>query len=254
MTMTSERLRGIIIIVVCVIIIILLIIMISINKDIRDVDDNFCPKDNYWQNYFNIKAGKESVILIDTSNAIPTKDGQAASIWVEKWIRKFPPFQKISIHHLWQTEKHSLEFVKGPWCVSWNKGTAPAFVTGGLVAERDFTNKFLTTIQTDFDKAINLPEAKQSPIMEKLAALKAEGINSVFLVSDMLQYTDTEKHYGNTPLCDSNCPDIKGMSLNVYYIKRENVDRPANHRQRWEDLVGKEITWHSFETKREGRK
>ncbi|MGU9950840.1 MAG: hypothetical protein ACNYPH_00725 [Gammaproteobacteria bacterium WSBS_2016_MAG_OTU1] len=252
--MSTKRLFAIITIVICIILFSAFPVIFVAAKDVRKMDDNFCPVENYWQKYFGIKIGKASVILIDTSNFILKDDGKEAAIWVEKWIRQFPPFQQISIHALPKSEKLDSEIIKDYRCVSWNKGTAPEWLTGGLVAERDFRKKFLAKIQSEFNEAINLPEADQSPIIEKLAALKAEGINSVFLVSDMLQSTNIEKHYKDGLRCDSNCPDIKGMSLNVYYIKRENVDRPANHRQRWEYLVGKEITWHSFETKREMRK
>ena len=244
MTAGAKRILAIIMIIVFSGLLGLLPYVAYVAKQVREMREDFCPKGGYWQNYFGITEGEFSVVLVDTSNAIPQKDGKAAAVWVEKWLREFPPFQRISIRDLPKTAKNDSQFRAGPWCVSWSKGTAPSWLTGSLVAERDFRKKFLTAVQTEFDKAVNLPEADESPILETLAALKKEGVNNVFLVSDMLQHTDIEKHYGNIPLCEGDCPDVKGLSVNVHYIQREGVNAPANHRQIWEEHIGKKITWH----------
>lgn len=245
MTARNKRILAIIGIIGCVICFISFPFIVYVAGQVREMQEDFCPKGGYWQDYFGITKGKSSVVLVDTSNAIPAKDGEMASFWAEKWIREFPPFQQISIRDLPKTAKDQSQFRAGPWCVSWSRGTAPSWLTGGLVAERDFRKKFLATVQAEFQKAVNLPEADESPILETLAALKKDGINSVFLVSDMLQHTDIEKHYGNIPLCDGNCPDVKGMTVNVYYIQREGVKPPANHRQIWERHFGGKIKWHT---------
>ena len=244
-----KRWHAIVVIVVSSVLLVLFFSAVYVGTEMQDRDENnFCPVQNdnysqYFRDLWGIKAGEHSVMLIDTSNAIPWKDGKAAESFVKSWITQLPAFQRISIRDLPKTTNTASQFITGPWCVIWNRGTAPPWLTGRLWADRVFKTKFLPAVQKEFQKAINLSEADESPILETLATLKKDGVNSVFLVSDMMQNTDVENHYKNS-LCDENCPDITGLTLSVYYIQREGVDTPANHQQIWEQHLGEEIKWH----------
>ena len=243
MKIAVKRWLAIVAIVVFLVLFLLLFFAVYVSGELKGQRDDFCPQSNYWQDYFGIKAGEHSVMLIDTSNAISEKDGKAAKYFVEDWIRQLPPFQRISIRDLPKTTNTDSQFSEGPWCVIWSKGNAPPWLIGPTYADYIFKTKFLPAAQKEFQKAINLSESDESPILETLATLKKEGVNSVFLVSDMMQNTDVENHYKNS-LCDENCPDITGLTLNVYYIQREGVDIPANHQQIWEQHLGEKIKWH----------
>ena len=220
--------------------------------EVRKMKDNFCPEGNYWQNYFNIKSGDSSVVLVDTSNAIPGEDGEAAFEDVEQWVRNLPPFEQISIRGLPETPNEKSPFDSDSLCVTWSKGTAPDLIAGGLIVERNFRHKFLPKVRKAFDEAIDLPEADESPILETLSAFKKEGVRSVFLVSDMMQNVRTgkgaESHYEPILLCEEQCADVKGLNLNVYYIKRAEVRYPPNHKDIWaRHFNSQEIEWHSGE-------
>ena len=82
--------------------------------------------------------------------------------------------------------------------------------------------------------ALNLGEADQSPILETFYSIVSKNTLavSVFVVSDMLQNTDMETHYGKGRFCD-DCPPIKKLGFTIYYINRENVRYPNNHKGIW---------------------
>ena len=248
----TKRYAAIIMIIVFLPLLLALPAVAYVAGEVRKMNDNFCPEGTYWQNYFNIKSDDSSVVLIDTSNAIPGKDGEVAFNNVVQWVRTLPPFEKISIRGLPETPNGKSSFDSDSWCVAWSKGTAPKLFTGGLVVERNFQHKFLPKVRRAFDEAINLPEADESPILETLSALKKEGVRSVFLVSDMMQNVrigdGAESHYEPILLCDEQCAYVKGLNLNVYYIKRAEVRYPPNHKDIWaRHFNSQEIEWHSGE-------
>ena len=248
----TKRYAAIIMIIVFLPLLLALPAVAYVAGEVRKMNDKFCPEGTYWQNYFNIKSDDSSVVLIDTSNAIPGEDGEAAFNDVVQWVRTLPPFEKISIRGLPETPNGKSPFDSDSLCVAWSKGTAPDLFTGSLVVERNFRHKFLPKVKKEFAKAINLPEADESPILETLSALKQEGVRSVFLVSDMMQNVrigdSAESHYEPILLCDEQCADVKGLNLNVYYIKRAEVRYPPNHKDIWaRHFNSQEIEWHSGE-------
>lgn len=85
-------------------------------------------------------------------------------------------------------------------------------------------------------------ETAQSPIVETMASLvrRYDDLDSILLVSDMLQNTPLWSHYivgGDSLAVASECRRITNpgrlKTVHVYYIHREN---PENHALEWPDV------------------
>ena len=216
--------------------------------DITKINDgvggDYCPVGNEVQKEKGYVHDKDAVILIDTSNRISEKDGEYALKEIEGWIRGLAPFTKIFVVGLPKNKHDEYEILVPGYCVVWDKNTAQdiSWAKSVIYAEKNYQEGFLATVKVQITTALNLGEADQSPILETFSILSKNTLAvSVFVVSDMLQNTDMETHYGKGRFCD-DCLPIKNLGFTIYYINRENVRYPNNHKGIWNRYLSK-VRW-----------
>ena len=102
--------------------------------------------------------------------------------------------------------------------------------------------RFLETLQEMFDQLVGRPEAPQSPIIETMAGLvqRTEDLDSIMLVSDMLQHTSRSSFYRSEDLLTDVCGEItrpgRLKAVFFYCIDRglPDIQSPEWPDPRWE--------------------
>ncbi len=190
---------------------------------------DYCPTGTYPQVREGIEVPGHTAILIDTSNEIPTEDAELAFQKINGWARDSAPWlQRLSIHGLPESVNDRVARSYGSWCIPKEGADANMIYENRVYVEAQF-RRFLATLQEMFGELVSREEAAQSPIVETLASLiqRNDDLDSVVLVSDMLQNTPLWSHYsmeGDTLGIRSECRRITSLdrlkTVYVYYIDR----------------------------------
>ena len=189
----------------------------------------YCPTGTWPQIKEGIEIPGQTAILIDTSNVIPAEDAELAFQRIDAWTRNSAPFlQRLSIYGLPESANDRDVRSYGSWCVPKDGAKANLIYENPVYVEAQFQG-FLATLQVEFRKLVGRQEADQSPIVETMAGLvqRHDDLDSIVLVSDMLQHTSLWSHYtmeGNILSTPSECGRITGpgrlKTVYVYYIDR----------------------------------
>lgn len=190
---------------------------------------DYCPTGTWPQVREGIEVPGETAILIDTSNAISAKDAGAAFTGIDSWARGSAPWlQRLSIHALPESASDLDPRGYGSWCVPKEGEDANLIYENAVYVEAQF-RQFLAKLRDIFRELVSRQEADESPIVETMAHLvqRNEDLDSIVLVSDMLQNTEAWSHYAKdrdvTSLPDA-CREITGpgrlQTVFVYYIDR----------------------------------
>ncbi|MXY25578.1 MAG: hypothetical protein F4Y45_13815 [Acidobacteria bacterium] len=202
---------------------------------------DYCPTGSYPQVREGIEVPGHTAILIDTSDEISATDAGLAFEKIVGWTRDTAPWlQRLSIHGLPESAGDRVARRHGTWCVPKRGADANMIYENPVYVEAQF-QRFLATLQDMFRELVRREEAAQSPIVETIANLieDHEDLDSVLLVSDMLQNTSLWNHYtkqGDTPGIRSECQRITSSgrlkTVYVYYIDRK---RPGVQAAEWPD-------------------
>ena len=197
---------------------------------------DYCPTGTYPQVKEGIEVPGHTAILIDTSNEIPAEDAELAFQKINGWTRESAPLlQRLSIYGLPESPNVRAARSYGSWCIPKEGADANMIYENPVYVEAQF-RRFLATLQDMFRELVNREEAAQSPIVETLASLiqRDDDLDSVVLVSDMLQNTPLWSHYsmeGDTVRVRSECRKIANSvglrAVYVYYIDRGLPDIQA---------------------------
>ena len=190
---------------------------------------DYCPTGTWAQVKEGFAVPGHTAILIDTSNEIPAEDAELAFQAIENWTREAPFLQRLSIYALPASAGAPAVRSYGSWCIPKDGEKANLIYENPVYVEAQF-RRFLATAQDIFQKLVDRDEAAQSPIVETMAGLvrRNDDLDSVILVSDMLQNTDLWSHYtmeGDSLGTSSECQRIAGgaqllEAVHVYYIHR----------------------------------
>ena len=207
--------------------------------------DGFCPLGTWAQKWDDIKIPGRTFILVDTSNKISWQNGEKAFNYIEAWTRKLPLLQEISVYGLSAHESAKLDLRGKPWCVPKQGETANFLYENPRLAEVDFKSKFLARIQKIFESLLEKEEADRSPILETLTRFAERGdVESVWLVSDMLQHSSQISHYDNSGDMASLCAKLNFAKIKIYYVERGVQQQSLSHREKWEECFGDaEVEW-----------
>ena len=192
---------------------------------------HYCPKPTQPQLNEGFVSPGHTAIIIDVSNFVTAKDAELAFQKISDWTRDSTRFlQKLSIYGLPESANSQLPDKHSFWCVPKIGDNANRLYENPVYVEAQF-QKFLLTLQDEFQKLVDRQEADQSPIVETIAGLvesEEEVFDSILLVSDMLQHTSLWSHYtmeGDTLSTPPECGRITGperlKTVYVYYINRE---------------------------------
>ncbi len=196
--------------------------------------DGFCPQGTWAQKREGITIPGHTIILVDTSNKILEKDGKSALDNIEIWIRALPFLQKISIYGLPKEENTKPSLLGKPWCVPKQGNTANLVYENPRLVEVDFKNKFLVRIKKIFNLLIKQEEADWSPIIETMIHFSDyDDVDSMWLISDMLQHSSHASDYSNNENLDELCKKIKIKNINIYYISRGIKQQSISHKEKW---------------------
>ncbi len=206
---------------------------------LKAIDADYCPEGNAQQKEKGFVSPGHTAILIDTSNKIPQEDAERAFQRISAWTRdrnSVPLLQKLSIYGL--PESVNARVVSSSsHCIPKGGEEAEQLYENPVYVEARFL-RFLGELQKIFQGLVAREEAPHSPILETMDDLvqRHEDIDSIVLVSDMLQHTHLWSHYdgegdmsGISPTCDrvGNAGQLKAVY--VYYIDRGHPD------QEWPD-------------------
>ena len=194
---------------------------------------DYCPTGTYPQVREGIEVPGHTAILIDTSDEIPAEDAELAFQKIDGWTRNSAPFlQRLSIYGLPESVNDRATSSYGTWCIPKQGADANLIYENPVYVEAQY-QRFLATLQHMFQELVGREEAAQSPIVETMASLIQgnDDLDSVVLVSDMLQHTPLWSHYtkqGDTPGIRSECRRITSpgrlKTVYVYYIDRGRQD------------------------------
>ena len=194
---------------------------------------DYCPTGTFPQVNEGIEVPGHTVILIDTSNEIPVEDAELAFQKINSWTRNSAPLlQRLSIFGLPQSASDRAVRSYGSWCIPKEGAEANIIYENPVYVEAQF-RRFLATLQDMFGELVSREEAAESPIVETMASLvqRNDDLDSILLVSDMLQNTPLWSHYsmeGDTLGIRSECRRITGpgrlKTVYVYYIDRGLTD------------------------------
>lgn len=170
-----------------------------------------------------------TAILIDTSNKIPAEDTLRAFLKIDALARDtLVDLQRLSIHRLPNTPGDLPVRSDGSWCIPKDGDDANLLYENPDYVEVEF-RQFLATLAHIFRELVSREEADQSPIVETIAHLvqRDHRLNSIVLVSDMLQNTLLWNHYtmeGDSLGIQSECRRItqpgRLETVYVYHIDR----------------------------------
>ena len=207
--------------------------------------DGFCPQGTWAQKRENITIPGHTAILVDTSNKISTEDGEKALRHITAWIRALPFLQKISVYGLPPGEGVKPSLLGKPWCVPKQGKTANIVYENPRLVETAFKGKFLGRISQIFNILIKQEEADQSPIVETMVYLSdIDNVDSIWLVSDMLQHSSTASHYSGDGDMKLLCKKLKFNEIKIYYIDRKIEQQSLAHRKIWKNcLADSNIEW-----------
>ena len=190
---------------------------------------DYCPTGTYPQVREGIEVPGHTAVLIDTSNEIPMEDAELAFQKIDAWTRNSAPFlQRLSIYALPESANDRAVRSYGSWCIPKEGAEANIIYENPVYVEAQF-QRFLAILQDMFQELVSREEAAQSPIVETIASLvqRNDDLDSIVLVSDMLQNTPLWSHYtmeGDTLGIPSECRRITGpgrlKTVYVYYIDR----------------------------------
>ena len=190
---------------------------------------DYCPTGTYPQIQEGIEIPGHTAILIDTSNEIPADDAELAFQRIDEWTRDSAPFlQRLSIYGLPESADDRTVRSYGSWCIPKEGAEANIIYENPVYVEAQF-RWFLATLEDMFRELVSRGEADQSPIVETMAGLVQhhDDLDSIVLVSDMLQNTPLWSHYmteGDTLDIPSACHDVtdpsRSKTVYVYYIDR----------------------------------
>ena len=158
---------------------------------------DYCPTGTYPQIKEGIEVPGHTVILIDTSNEIPADDAELAFQKIDEWTRDSAPFlQRLSIYGLPESTDDRTVRSYGSWCIPKEGAEANIIYENPVYVEAQF-RRFLATLEDMFRELVSRGEADQSPIVETMAGLvqRHDDLDSIVLVSDMLQNTPLSSHY-----------------------------------------------------------
>ena len=194
---------------------------------------DYCPTGTYAQVREGIEVPGHTAIVIDTSDEIPAEDAELAFQKIDGWTRNSAPlFQRLSIYGLPESVNDRAARSYGTWCIPKEGADANVIYENPVYVEAQF-RRFLATLQQMFRELVGREEAAQSPIVETMANLIQgnDDLDSVVLVSDMLQHTPLWSHYtkrGDTSGIRSECRRITSpgrlKTVYVYYIDRGRRD------------------------------
>lgn len=190
---------------------------------------DYCPTPGYWLHGL-WKVPGHTAILVDTSNEIPREDGALAFARVDSLVRDtavVPHLQLVSMHGLPQQATRGVE-QDDPRCVPLQGAMASWIYDTPRWVQIDF-DRWVNRLEETFDELVDRPEADRSPIVEAMAALveSRDSLDSIVLVSDMLQNTPLWSHYtglGDAQAVMAACRRIgragRIRAVYVYYIDR----------------------------------
>lgn len=211
--------------------------------DLIEVDPpDYCPTPGYWLHGF-WKVPGHTAILVDTSNEIPREDGALAFALIDSLVRDtavVPHLQLVSMHGLPQTGARSVE-QDDRRCVPLQGAMANWIYDTPRWVQIDF-DRWVNRLEETFDDLVGRPEAERSPIVEAMAALveSRDSLDSIALVSDMLQNTPLWSHYtgrGDPQAVMAACRRIAAPGrvevVYVYYIDRALDIQPLTWPDNW---------------------
>ncbi len=192
---------------------------------------DYCPTGTGPQEKAGFVVPGHTAILIDTSDEIPPSDADRAFQRINAWTRNrnaVPFLQRLSIYGLPESAYESAAGGHDSWCIPKTGEEINRIYENPVYVEAQF-RRFLATLQGMFKDLVDREEAAHSPILETMAHLvrRDTTLNSIVLVSDMLQHTLLWSHYtreGDTAGISSTCSQVRGegrlKKVFVYYIDR----------------------------------
>ncbi len=203
--------------------------VVSYTDDLKVHPPDYCPTGTPPQLKEGFTIPGHTAIIIDTSNEIPEEDMVLAFQKLVTWTRESAPFlQRLTIFGLPESGNNQNIQKYGPWCIPKEGEDADPIYENRVFVEAQF-RKFLDTLNIVFHDLVGRTEADQSPIIETMADLvrSSDSLDSIVLVSDMLQHTPLWSHYtmeGDTLSIRSVCDGAAGAgqlkTIYVYYINR----------------------------------
>ncbi len=203
---------------------------------------DYCPTTGYWLHGL-WKVPGHTAILVDTSNEIPREDGALAFALIDSLVRDtmvVPHLQLVSMHGLPETGTHRVE-QDDRRCVPLQGAMANWIYDTPRWVQIDF-DRWVNRLEETFDDLVDRPEAERSPIVEAIAELveSRDSLDSIVLVSDMLQNTPLWSHYtgrGDPQAVMAACRRIatpgRVKAVYVYYIDRGLDIQPLSWPNDW---------------------
>ncbi len=212
-----------------IVVILVLGVLASYSDKLKVHPPDYCPTGTWAQAWRNVRVPGETAILIDTSNAISAQDAGAAFTGIDSWARGSAPWlQRLSIHALPESASDLDPRGYGSWCVPKEGEDANLIYENAVYVEAQF-RQFLAKLRDIFRELVSRQEADESPIVETMAHLvqRNEDLDSIVLVSDMLQNTEAWSHYAkdrDVTSLPAACREITDpgrlQTVFVYYIDR----------------------------------
>ncbi|MYC80537.1 MAG: hypothetical protein F4X19_00415 [Acidobacteria bacterium] len=233
MTMSGQKpwkvARAILVIVVSVAVIFGIGYQTWYTDQLRVRPPDYCPTGTWPQIREGFEVPGHTAILIDTSNEIPAEDAKLAFQRIDAWTRNSAPFlQRLSIFGLPESANDRVVRSFGSWCVPKDGTEANRIYENPVYVEAQF-RRFLATLQDVFRELVGREESARSPIVETMAGLvqRNDDLDSIVLVSDMLQHTSLWSYYtmeGDTLSIPSECGRVtepgRLKTVYVYFIDR----------------------------------
>ena len=221
---------------------------------LKALTSDYCPQGTRPQEKEGFVVPGYTAILIDTSDKILFEDAERALQRINAWTRNrdlVPLLQRLSIHGLPESANKRVAQDHGSWCIPKTGKEADRLYDNPAYAQAQF-EQFSDTLKSIFRDLVDRDEAAQSPILETMDYLVQRDtmLNSIVLVSDMLQNTLLWSHYtreGDTAGISSTCSQVRGegrlKKVFVYYIDRGLPDQSLEWPDPWwrECLRGVEL-------------
>lgn len=210
-------------------------------EQLRVKPPDYCPAPTWPQERERFVVPGHTATLIDTSNEIPAEDVKRAFSRTESWISNTAPFlQRLSIYGL-PASASDRTLRRCSLCVP-KEGVEASYIYENAAFVGAEFRRFLETLQEMFDQLVGRPEAPQSPIIETMAGLvqRNEDLDSIMLVSDMLQHASRSSFYRSEDLLTDVCGEItrpgRLKAVFIYYIDRglPDIQSPEWPDPRWE--------------------
>jgi hypothetical protein len=193
------------------------------------------------------------VLLVDTTDSLSAIQEADLKNQLERLKDRIPEHDAIDIYTVSETKDGLLKPLGARICNPGNGRDASELTSNPRLIKDRWKKRFSAPLEELFAKMLVVPPAKESPILESIQSVAVTAFGSLpestthrtlVIVSDMLQnmpdYSQyrqigTFQDFEHSAYYQRIKPDLRGVDVELYYIRRDQNIQAAKHILFWQD-------------------